>query len=109
MAHLHASVVGAGLAGTEAAMQLAKRGIRVTLYEMKPKRFSPAHFNEDFAELVCSNSFKAQRLSSAAGLLKQEMRILGSVCLAQRKRRGCRRVERLRLTVIFFLRKSQRK
>ncbi|HOD01901.1 MAG TPA: methylenetetrahydrofolate--tRNA-(uracil(54)-C(5))-methyltransferase (FADH(2)-oxidizing) TrmFO [Clostridiales bacterium] len=78
---MHASVVGAGLAGTEAAMQLAKRGIRVTLYEMKPKRFSPAHFNEDFAELVCSNSFKAQRLSSAAGLLKQEMRILGSVCL----------------------------
>ncbi len=81
MANLHASVIGAGLAGTEAAMQLSKRGIRVTLFEMKPKRFSAAHCNQDLAELVCSNSFKAQRQSSAAGLLKEEMRLFGSVCL----------------------------
>ncbi|HZJ75115.1 MAG TPA: methylenetetrahydrofolate--tRNA-(uracil(54)-C(5))-methyltransferase (FADH(2)-oxidizing) TrmFO [Clostridia bacterium] len=77
-----AIVVGAGLAGTEAAMQLAKKGIKVTLYEMKPHKFSLAHSNEDFAELVCSNSLKAERLASAAGLLKEEMRHFGSVCLA---------------------------
>lgn len=82
MAKPHAVVVGAGLAGAEAAMQLAKRGIKVTLYEMKPQKFSPAHSNEDFAELVCSNSFKAERTASAAGLLKEEMRYFGSVCLA---------------------------
>lgn len=82
MAQLHASVVGGGLAGTEAAMQIAKRGIKVTLYEMKPLKFSPAHFSENLAELVCSNSFKALRLGSAAGLLKEEMRFFGSVCLS---------------------------
>lgn len=74
-------VIGAGLAGCEAAMQIASRGIPVTLYEMKPGKKSPAHQEEGFAELVCSNSLKASRINSAAGLLKWEMRQLGSVCL----------------------------
>lgn len=76
-----AVVLGAGLAGCEAAMQLANRGIKVSLYEMKPIKKSPAHKSDNFAELVCSNSLKANRTDSAAGLLKAEMRILGSVCL----------------------------
>ncbi|MBQ6797033.1 MAG: methylenetetrahydrofolate--tRNA-(uracil(54)-C(5))-methyltransferase (FADH(2)-oxidizing) TrmFO [Clostridia bacterium] len=76
-----ATVIGAGLAGCEAAWQLAQAGIEVTLYEMKPKRFSPAHTNPGFAELVCSNSLKASRIASAAGLMKEEMRRLGSVLL----------------------------
>lgn len=79
---MQASVVGAGLAGCEAAWRLAQSGISVTLYEMKPKKFSPAHSSEGFAELVCSNSLKAARLGSAAGLLKEEMRRLGSLILA---------------------------
>lgn len=74
-------VIGAGLAGCEAACYLASRGVRVTLYEQKPVRFSPAHKSERFAELVCSNSFKAARIASAAGLMKEEMRMMGSVCL----------------------------
>ena len=72
-------VIGAGLAGCEAAWQLAEAGIHVDLYEMKPKKFSPAHKYEGFAELVCSNSLKASRANSAAGLLKEEMRRLGSL------------------------------
>lgn len=76
-----AIVVGAGFAGTEAAMQLAKAGIETHLYEMKPVRFSPAHKNENFAELVCSNSFKAMRIESAAGLMKEEMTRFDSVCV----------------------------
>ena len=72
-------VIGAGLAGCEAAMQLANRGFSVELYEMKPVKFSPAHKYEGFAELVCSNSLKAARVDSACGLLKEEMRRLGSV------------------------------
>ncbi len=76
-----AIVLGAGLAGCEAAMQLANREIKVTLYEMKPDRKSPAHKSDLFAELVCSNSLKASRTDSAAGLLKEEMRRLGSVSL----------------------------
>ena len=75
------TVIGGGLAGVEAANQLAKRGIKVTLYEMKPVKFSPAHKSENLAELVCSNSLKAERVGSAAGLLKEEMRRFGSVCL----------------------------
>ncbi|MGN0452702.1 MAG: methylenetetrahydrofolate--tRNA-(uracil(54)-C(5))-methyltransferase (FADH(2)-oxidizing) TrmFO [Ruminococcus sp.] len=75
------SVIGAGLAGCEAAYQIAKRGIPVKLYEMKPLKKSPAHHSDNFAELVCSNSFKAQRSSSAAGLLKEEMRHLDSLLL----------------------------
>lgn len=74
-------VIGAGLAGCEAALQLAKHGIEVDLYEMKPKKFSPAHSNENFAELVCSNSLKAERIENACGLLKEEMRLFGSVMM----------------------------
>ena len=77
----HINVIGAGLAGVEAAMQIASRGIAVHLYEMKPIKRSPAHHIDGFAELVCSNSLKAERTASAAGLLKQEMRRLGSICL----------------------------
>ena len=66
------TVIGAGLAGCEAAWQLATAGVNVTLYEMKPKRKSPAHSSDLFAELVCSNSLKAARADSAAGLLKEE-------------------------------------
>ncbi len=75
------NVIGAGLAGCEAAYQIAKRGIKVKLYEMKPVKKSPAHKSDYFAELVCSNSFKADRVSSAAGLLKEEMRNLDSILL----------------------------
>lgn len=75
------TVIGAGLAGCEAAMQLSRRGIKVELYEMKPYKKTPAHKSDYFAELVCSNSLKASRIDSAAGLLKEEMRRLGSVCL----------------------------
>ena len=73
------SVIGAGLAGCEAAWALANRGIAVTLYEMKPEKYSPAHHYEGFAELVCSNSLKAMRLNSAAGLLKAEMKAMNSL------------------------------
>lgn len=76
-----AVVIGGGLAGVEAAKQLSKRGIKVTLYEMKPKKFSPAHKSDKLAELVCSNSLKAERLGSAAGLLKAEMNEFSSVCI----------------------------
>lgn len=72
-------VIGAGLAGCEAAWQIANRGLQAELYEMKPIKFSPAHTNSDFAELVCSNSLKANRVDSAAGLLKEEMRRLSSL------------------------------
>ncbi len=74
-------VIGGGLAGVEAAWQLAKENIEVDLYEMKPVKFSPAHHMETLAELVCSNSLKAKRLESAAGLLKAEMRVFGSLCM----------------------------
>ena len=82
------TVVGAGLAGCEAAWALATRGIPVRLVEMKPVQFSPAHKSPGFAELICSNSLKASRLDSAAGLLKEEMRRLGSLlteCAEQSK------------------------
>lgn len=72
------TVIGAGLAGCEAALWLAGRGVAVDLYEQKPARFSPAHKSAGFAELVCSNSLKAERPDSASGLLKLEMRTLGS-------------------------------
>ena len=75
-------VLGAGLAGTEAAWFLANLGVEVELYEMKPLKFTPAHKSEGFAELICSNSLKAKRLNSAAGLLKWEMAQFGSVCIA---------------------------
>ena len=82
MGHQSVTVLGAGLAGCEAAWQLARRGFPVTLYEMKPQKFSPAHQSGDFAELICSNSLKASRIDSAAGLLKEEMRRFGSLLMA---------------------------
>ncbi len=72
-------IIGAGLAGVECAWHMANRGIKVCLAEMKPQKFSPAHKSENFAELVCSNSLKAMRIGSAAGMLKEEMRHLGSL------------------------------
>ena len=72
------TVIGGGLAGTEAALQIAKRGIKVKLYEMKPVKFSEAHSNTNLAEIVCSNSFKSNLLTNACGLLKEELRVLGS-------------------------------
>lgn len=76
-----AAVIGGGFAGVECAAQLAKRGIEVDLFEMKPQRFSPAHKSDMLCELVCSNSFKAMRVESASGLLKAEMKMLGSICV----------------------------
>ncbi|MBD5104878.1 MAG: methylenetetrahydrofolate--tRNA-(uracil(54)-C(5))-methyltransferase (FADH(2)-oxidizing) TrmFO [Ruminococcaceae bacterium] len=75
------TVIGGGLAGCEAAWALAERGFRVKLYEMKPKKYTPAHHYEGLAELVCSNSLKASRINSACGMLKAEMRMLGSLIL----------------------------
>ncbi|MBR2319982.1 MAG: methylenetetrahydrofolate--tRNA-(uracil(54)-C(5))-methyltransferase (FADH(2)-oxidizing) TrmFO [Clostridia bacterium] len=75
------TVIGAGLAGCEAAYTVAQQGIPVTLWEMKPEKYTPAHRHGGFAELVCSNSLKARRIESAAGLLKEEMRRLGSLCV----------------------------
>ena len=75
-------VIGAGLAGSEAAWQLAQRGIQVELYEMKPEKMTPAHHSADFAELVCSNSLRGDRLENAVGLLKEELRRCGSLIMA---------------------------
>lgn len=75
------NVLGAGLAGCEAAVQLANNGVAVNLYEMKPSKYSDAHKYHGFAELVCSNSLKAMRLESSKGMLKAEMRLFGSICL----------------------------
>ena len=74
-------VIGGGLAGCEAAYQIAKRGIKVKLYEMKPKKFSEAHSNKDLAEIVCSNSFKSNLHTNACGLLKEELRLLDSLLI----------------------------
>ena len=74
-------VIGGGLAGCEAAYQIAKRGINVKLYEMKPSVFSPAHSNKDLAEIVCSNSFKSNSITNACGLLKEELRRLDSLLI----------------------------
>lgn len=81
MSELRAVVIGAGLAGSEAAWQLARRGIHVSLYEMRPVNTSPAHHTDRFAELVCSNSLRGEKLSNAVGLLKEEMRRLGSLIM----------------------------
>ena len=75
------TIIGGGLAGSEAAYQIAKQGIKVKLYEMKPKKFSPAHSNKDLAEIVCSNSFKSNLLTNACGLLKEELRRLDSLLI----------------------------
>ena len=81
MSNYKVTVLGAGLAGCEAALWLAGKGVQVTLYEQKPTHFSPAHKSAGFAELICSNSLKAERLDSASGLLKEEMRRMGSQLL----------------------------
>ncbi len=75
------TIIGGGLAGTEAAYQIAKRGIKVKLYEMKPIKFSEAHVNKNLAEIVCSNSFKSNLLTNACGLLKEELRRLDSLLI----------------------------
>ena len=92
-------VIGAGLAGCEAAWQLAQRGIDVELYEMKPHKKSPAHHVNTFAELVCSNSLRGDRLENAVGLLKEELRRVGSLIMecAEKTRveaGGCLAVDR---------------
>ncbi len=74
-------VIGGGLAGSEASYQIAKRGIKVKLYEMKPNVFSPAHSNSNLAEIVCSNSFKSNSITNACGLLKEELRMLDSLLI----------------------------
>ena len=74
-------VIGGGLAGCEATYQIAKRGIKVKLYEMKPDKFSPAHTNKNLAEIVCSNSFKSNLHTNACGLLKEELRKLDSLLI----------------------------
>jgi methylenetetrahydrofolate--tRNA-(uracil-5-)-methyltransferase len=80
------TVIGAGLAGSEAAWQLAQRGLKVRLYEMKPKRMTPAHTSPLFSELVCSNSLRGDDLSNAVGLLKEELRRLDSLIMASAER-----------------------
>jgi methylenetetrahydrofolate--tRNA-(uracil-5-)-methyltransferase len=82
MKHQHVNVIGAGLAGSEAAWQIANRGIKVKLFEMRPVRQTPAHHTEKFAELVCSNSLRANTLTNAVGVLKEEMRKLNSVIIS---------------------------
>ncbi|NJN75284.1 MAG: methylenetetrahydrofolate--tRNA-(uracil(54)-C(5))-methyltransferase (FADH(2)-oxidizing) TrmFO, partial [Synechococcaceae cyanobacterium RL_1_2] len=81
MTDLHVTVIGGGLAGTEAAWQAAQGGVRVTLKEMRPVRVSPAHHSEELAELVCSNSFGAMGTDRAAGLLHEELRRLNSIVI----------------------------
>ena len=76
------NIYGAGLAGCEAAWQAAKRGVRVRLFEMKPKKFTPAHHSEGFAELVCSNSLRSDSVTNAVGLLKEELRRYGSLIMS---------------------------
>uniref|UniRef100_UPI0037DC3321 FAD-dependent oxidoreductase n=1 Tax=Methanobrevibacter smithii TaxID=2173 RepID=UPI0037DC3321 len=80
------TVIGAGLAGCEAAYQLSKRGICVDLIEMKPNKKSPAHSNDHFCELVCSNSLRSNALTNAVGLLKEEMRMIGSLIMQEADR-----------------------
>lgn len=80
---MHIEVIGGGLAGTEAAWQIASAGVPVILHEMRPKQFSPAHHSQELAELVCSNSFGAQSSDRAAGLLHQELRQLSSIVIAK--------------------------
>ena len=75
------TIIGGGLAGCEAAYQIAKRGIKVKLYEMKPNNYSPAHSDDNLAEIVCSNSFKSNNLTNACGLLKEELRRLDSLLI----------------------------
>ena len=81
MSNTHINVYGAGLAGCEAAWQAARRGVSVTLYEMKPKQHTPAHHSDGYAELVCSNSLRSDRVTVASGLLKEELSRMGSIIM----------------------------
>ena len=81
----HVTVIGAGLAGSECAWQLAQRGVAVTLREMKPEKRTPAHVTDYFAELCCSNSLRGAGLENAVGLLKEELRRLHSLILTPRR------------------------
>ena len=94
---MQVTVIGAGLAGCEAAWQLAQRGIAVTLHEMKPEKTTPAHHTADFAELCCSNSLRSDQIENAVGLLKEELRRLDS-----RTRRAWRRAAHWRSTATAF-------
>ena len=96
------AVIGAGLAGCEAAWQIAKRKIFVDLFEMRPAVKSPAHFSNDFGELVCSNSLRSNQLINAVGLLKQEMRLLDSVVIKLQMPTLCPQVEPLLLIELGF-------
>src|SRR5207247_9847180 len=78
---MNIKIIGAGLAGSECAFQLAERGHRVDLFEMRPVKMTPAHQTSDLAELVCSNSFRSSAITNAVGLLKREMQILGSLVI----------------------------
>ena len=81
MSNTTVRIIGAGLAGCEAAWQAARMGADVVLYEMKPKKFSPAHHSAGYAELVCSNSLRSNQLNNAVGLLKEELKLLGSLII----------------------------
>lgn len=94
------NVIGAGLAGSEAAWQLAKRGIQVKLYEMRPVRQTAAHHTDKFAELVCSNSLRSNTLANAVGVLKEEMRALDSAIIQSADKCSVPAGERLLLTVM---------
>lgn len=97
------NVIGGGLAGSEAAYQIAKRGIKVRLYEMKPIKFSPAHSSENLAEIVCSNSLKSNLLTNACGLLKEELRRLDSLLIKCADETAVPAGKRLRLIEMSFL------
>ena len=97
------NVIGAGLAGSEAAYQIAERGIPVKLYEMRGVKSTPQHKTDNFAELVCSNSLRGDALTNAVGLLKEEMRRLGSIILESAEATRVPAGERLRLIVTVFL------
>lgn len=93
-------VIGAGLAGSEAAWQIAQQGVAVTLYEMRPVRRTPAHVTGMFAELVCSNSLRSNLLTNAVGVLKEEMRRLGSLIMAAADKTPFRPAARWRSTAM---------
>lgn len=96
------NVIGAGLAGSEAAWQLAEAGVPVNLYEMRPIKSTPAHHTGNFAELVCSNSLRGNGLTNAVGVLKEEMRRLHSVVISSADETAVQREAHLQWTAIIF-------
>lgn len=97
------NVIGAGLAGSEAVWQLVNRGVKVDLYEMRPVKQTPAHHTDKFAELVCTNSLRANGLTNAVGVIKEEMRMLILLSLKLLTKHLYQQEERLRLTAMNFL------